>query len=60
MKELYVSPELELLCLTAKERLASEADAEFDFDSLLNEGKDSNAVKPSDSDIDVPLIGLGL
>ena len=60
MKELYISPELELICLSAKERLANEADAEFDFDTLLGEGKDGNAVKPSDSDIDVPLINLGL
>jgi len=55
MKELYISPELELLCLTAKERLANEGE-EIDFDSL-NEGN-NNAVKPSDSDIDVPLLGL--
>lgn len=58
MKELYISPELELICLAAEERLANEADAEFDFDTLLGEGKDGNAVTPSDSDIDVPLLKL--
>ena len=60
MKELYISPELELICLTAEERLASDADAEFDFDTLMGEGKNGNAVDPSKNDIDVPLIGLGL
>ena len=58
MKELYVSPELELICLTAEERLANDAEASFDFDTLLGEGKNGNAVNPSDSDIDVPLLKL--
>ena len=58
MKELYVSPALELICLTAEERLATDADAEFDFDTLLSEGKNGNAVDPSKSDIDVPLDSL--
>ena len=60
MKELYISPELELILLTAKERLANEVEDEFDFDTLLGEKKNSNAVNPSDSDIDVPLVNLGL
>ena len=58
MKELYISPELELLCLTANERLANDEES-IDFDTMLQDGKDSTAVKPSDSDIDVPLIKLG-
>ena len=59
MKELYISPELELLCLTAQEQLAND-DVNLDFDSLLADGKSSNSVEPSKSDIDVPLIGLPL
>ena len=50
MKELYTAPELELLCLTAEERLA----AELDFDDLMASGNGGVSANP-DIDIDVPL-----
>lgn len=52
MKELYVSPELELLCLTAEERLANN---QIDYDDLMGGVNNGDAVTPSDNDIDVPL-----
>ena len=58
--ELYIAPELELIGLTAEENLANDVpDETIDFDSLMNGANSGNAVKPSDADIDVPLIGLG-
>ena len=53
MKELYTTPELELLCLTAEEQLANSG---VDFDKLLGElGGSDDAVKESVSDIEIPL-----
>ena len=57
MKELYSSPELGLLCLTAQERLANDGE-EIDFDTLLEGSNGGNAVKPADTGNDGPLIGL--
>lgn len=50
MKELYESPELEMLCLTADERLASVVD----FDSLVSDFGNGVSANP-DIDIDIPL-----
>ena len=58
MKELYTTPELELIGLAADENLASNST--IDYDSLLNNPATGDAVKPSDNDIDVPLFNIGL
>ena len=52
MKELYIAPELELLCLVAEEKLATNN--ELDFDDLLGTKGEGVSVDP-DLDIDVPL-----
>ena len=51
MKELYTAPELELLCLTAEERLA----AELDFDDLMGSAGEGVSVDIN-TDVEVPLI----
>lgn len=52
MKEMYTSPELELLCLAPAERLASSE--EIDFDKLLGEQGTGVSTDPN-TDIDLEL-----
>ena len=51
MKELYIAPELELLCFAPAERVANGV---VDFDNILGGGE---GVKESGTDIDIPIIG---
>lgn len=53
MKELYIAPELKLLCLAAEERIA----AEVEFEDVLGAGGGGPSVIP-DEDIEVDLGGL--
>lgn len=48
MKEMYKSPELEVLCLTPAERIASET--EIDFDSMK-----PGSFTQGGTEIDIPL-----
>ena len=49
MKEKYISPELELLCLAPVENLAN---SEFDFDSLVG-GQNGGVSADPNVDIDI-------
>jgi hypothetical protein len=51
MKELYIAPELELLCLAAEERLAT--DLGVDFDGLMANSGEGVSV---DNNIDVEVL----
>lgn len=51
MKELYIAPELELLCLAAEESLAQ---GELDFGEILGGPEQGESVMP-DFDIEVIL-----
>ena len=52
MKEKYISPELELLCLAPVENLAN---SEVDYDGLLGAQEGGVSANPN-VDIDIPLI----
>ena len=52
MKEIYKSPELELLCLAPAERLANNS--EIDFDTLTG-GTGGGSYTQGDTEIDIPL-----
>lgn len=53
MKELYISPELNLLCLAPQEKLMSDT---VEFDTLLGTYQPGAAVSENaDIDIDIPL-----
>lgn len=54
MKELYIAPELELLCFAAEERLASGDDGfDVEFSGLL---QDAGGVSANPNiDIDIPI-----
>lgn len=55
MKELYIAPELNLLCFAPVENLASLGTNIFDFDTLLEaSGQLSGAIK-EDEDIFTPI-----
>lgn len=51
MKELYISPELNLLCLAPEEKLMSN---EVEFDDMLQGGGGGVSANP-EIDIDIPL-----
>jgi len=50
MKELYIAPELNVLCFAPSEKLAN-----ISFDNLLASGEKGEAVVPSDTDISIDL-----
>ena len=52
MKEKYISPELELLCLAPVENLAND---DVDFDGLLGSQNGGVSADPN-VDIDIPII----
>ena len=52
MKETYVSPELELLCLAPAERIAANLDVDFD---TLTGGQGGGSITQGDTEIDLPL-----
>lgn len=53
MKEFYISPELNLLCLTPEEKLMS-SDSDIEFDDML-QGSGGGVSANPDIDIDIPL-----
>lgn len=53
MKELYISPEVKLVCFLPSEKVANV----IDFDDLISLGGKGDSVVPSDGDIDVGLSG---
>ena len=55
MKEMYKSPELELICLAPAERIATESKENVDF-GALGGGANFESVNPGSADIDIPLI----
>ena len=56
MKELYISPEVKLLCFAPVENLASGDGFEIDADTLF--GNTPGGVSGNeDLDIDIPIIG---
>ena len=53
MKELYISPELNLLCLAPQEKLMSNV---VEYDTLLDPfGKQDHVSADANIDIDIPL-----
>ena len=51
MKEFYISPELNLLCLTPEEKLMNDS---VEFDDML-QGSGGGVSANPDIDIDIPL-----
>ena len=52
MKETYISPELELLCLAPAERIANNQEIDFD---ILTGGPGGGSYTQGDTEIDLPL-----
>lgn len=57
MKELYIAPEVKLICLASAEKLANN-NYYLDFDSMLSNST-YDPTKESEIDVDVNLPGLG-
>lgn len=55
MKELYFTPEAELLCLTAPERLANNGS--IDFDVVLGGSGSQSGTVSEEGDVIVPIPG---
>ena len=53
MKEMYKSPELELICLAPAERIANNA--EVDYNDLTGGNTKFESVNPGGAEIDIPL-----
>lgn len=56
MKELYIAPELNVICFAPVERLAAEDKSEINFDDLLDAGGFwSPASRDEQGDLDLDL-----
>lgn len=56
MKELYISPELNLLCLAPEEKLMNSQGTEnVNFDDIIGGAANPVSTTTGDIDIDIPL-----
>lgn len=55
MKELYIAPELNLLCFAPVENLASQGVNIFDLDNLLDAAGEGPSAGVKDEDIFTPI-----
>lgn len=56
MKEMYKSPELEVLCLASNERIANnDTKNSVDFDDIKNNGANAGSYTGGGTEIDIPL-----
>jgi len=56
MKEMYKSPELEVLCLASNEHIANnDTKNSVDFDDIKNNGANAGSYAGGGTEIDIPL-----